>query len=98
MIRFGAALILLLATSAPGTTAAAKKGESAEDPSREVCKSRPVVGSRLKRVRTCMTAQQWEEMKWMERQGLLRRQINGDPGCSEAAGCNMRPGAKDSPI
>ena len=47
-----------------------------------ICKSKPVVGSRLKRIRECATAQQWEDMELAERMGLMRKQFNGDPGCS----------------
>ena len=70
---------LALAATAAGA-AAPKKGEAGWDPDREICKSRPVVGSRLKRVRECATAQQWEDMKLQERVGLMRKQTNGDPG------------------
>ena len=98
MMRYGAALILLLAASAPGAAAPPKPGDAGYDPNRQICKSKPVVGSRLKRIRECHSAEQWEELKFMERQGLMRQQFNGDPGCPEAVGCNMRAGAKDSPF
>jgi hypothetical protein len=80
-------LALILAGGAPGL--AAPRGDAAADPNREICKSQPVVGSRLKRVRQCLTAQQWEEMRQAERQGLLRKQYNGAPGCR---GCDVVPG------
>jgi hypothetical protein len=85
-----AALAVLAAPAA--AWAAPKKGEAGYDPNREICKSKPVVGSRLKRVRECATAAQWEEMKLQERQGLLRRQTNGDPG-----GVPVPAGGRDSP-
>jgi hypothetical protein len=76
------ALIFAAAASTAGAAAAAKKGEGAYDPDREICKSRPVVGSRVQRVRECHTAQQWEELKLAERAGLARQQYNGAQGQS----------------
>lgn len=69
----------ILAASAPAAAAAKKSGESA-DPNREICKSKPVVGSRLKRVRECHTAAEWEDMKLAEQIGLGRQQFNGVDG------------------
>jgi hypothetical protein len=86
----GAALVSLAATAAP---AAPEKQAKDADPNREVCKSRPVIGSRLARVRECHTAQQWEEMRAQERLGMLRKQYNGEPGCQE--GCQSS--TKDVP-
>jgi uncharacterized protein len=83
MISIAAALAVLLAGSAPG--AAADKAK-AWDPDREICKSKPVIGSRLQRIRECHTAQQWLEMKQQEQWGLRRQQINGAPGCTECGG------------
>jgi hypothetical protein len=74
-------------------TAAPKKGEPGYDPDREICKSKPVVGSRLKRIRECATAAQWEDMKLQERTGLLRRQTNGDP-----ANAPIVNGGRDTPF
>jgi hypothetical protein len=79
-----AALALLTAGAAPG--AAAEKAKKAWDPDREICKSQGVLGSRLKRVRVCMTAHQWEELKQQEQMGLRRKQYNGAGGCSECGG------------
>ena len=90
-VRIVAGLALLLGL-AQATAAAPKKGEPGWDPDREICKSKPVVGSRLKRIRECATAQQWEDMKLQERTGLLRRQTNGDPG-----GVPVTNGGKDTP-
>ena len=78
-IRIAAGLALLVAASAAGA-AAPKKGEAGWDPEREICKSKPVVGSRLNRVRECATAQQWEDMALQERLGLMRKQTNGASG------------------
>jgi hypothetical protein len=93
-----AGLALLAAASAPGA-AAPPKGKAGFDPDRQICKTRPVIGSRVKRVRECATAQQWEDMELQERMGLMRKQINGDPGCSGGSSASCHPmGVKDSPI
>ena len=90
LVRIVAATAVLLASSA--LAAPARKGEAGWDPNREICKSRPVVGSRLKRVRECHTAQQWEDMELQERVGLMRKQFNGDPSNAPVTG-----GGRDSP-
>lgn len=79
-----AALALLIA--GPAAAAPAGKDKKAWDPNREICKSKPVLGSRLQRIRECHTAQQWLEMKQQEQWGLRRQQFNGAPGCSECGG------------
>jgi hypothetical protein len=79
-----AALAMLAAAAAPGSAAETKK--KAPDPDREICKSKPVIGSRLQRMRECHTAQQWIEMKQQEQWGLRRQQTNGASGCSECGG------------
>jgi hypothetical protein len=95
-IATAAAAALLLAASAPGAASAAGKEAAAEDPNREICKSQSVIGSRLKRVRVCMSAQEWEELRLQEQLGLARKQINGSPGCTET-GCAIQRGGKDTP-
>jgi hypothetical protein len=87
LVRIAAGVALVLATAAPGTAAPRKS----EDPNRQICKTHGVVGSRLKSVRECHTAEQWEEQKLQEQVGLMRKQFNGAPGCR---GCD---GTKDSP-
>jgi ABC-type sugar transport system substrate-binding protein len=73
-----AAAALLAAGAAP--VAAAEKGKKPYDPNREICRSKPVLGSRLQRIRECHSAQQWLEMKQQEQWGLRRQQYNGAPG------------------
>ncbi len=77
-----AALAMLAAAAAPGA-AAEKKKKDAWDPERQICKSKPVIGSRLQRLRECHTALQCLEMKQQEQWGLRRQQINGASGCNE---------------
>jgi hypothetical protein len=91
-VSIAAGAALLLAASSAGL-AAPKKGEPGYDPDREICKTKPVVGSRLKRIRECATAAQWDEMKLQERTGLLRRQTNGDP-----ANAPITNGGRDTPF
>ena len=95
MMRLAAGIALVAAAATPGV-AAKGKSEAASDPDREICRSQAVVGSRLKRVRVCMTAQQWEELKLQEQVGLARQQINGAPGCPQPP-CGMERGGKDTP-
>ena len=90
MMAAGLALLLAPAQAMARTP---KKGEPGWDPNREICKSKPVVGSRLKRVRECATAQQWEDMKLQERTGMLRKQNNGDAG-----GVPVPVGGRDTPF
>jgi hypothetical protein len=98
LIGIAAGLALLASASAQGA-AAPSKGKAADDPDRQICKSKPVIGSRLKRIRECATAQQWEDMELQERMGLMRKQINGDPGCSGGSSASCHPmGVKDSPM
>jgi hypothetical protein len=78
-----AALAILAAGSGPAAASAGGKEKKAYDPNREICKSKPVVGSRLQRIRECHTAQQWLEMKQQEQWGLRRQQFNGAPGPKE---------------
>ena len=70
-------IALALALVATALPAAAKKGGPA-DPNREICKSKPVIGSRLDRVRECQSAAQWEDMKRAESLGLMTKQFNGN--------------------
>ena len=92
IVKAMAAAALLLAGSAQAS-AAPKKGEPGWDPNRKICKSKPVVGSRLKKVRECATAQEWEDMRLQERTGLMRRQTNGDP-----ANNPVTMGGRDTPF
>ena len=79
IVRIAAGLALALAFSAQGY-AAPKKSEAGADPNREICKSRPVVGSRLQRIRECHTAAEWQDMELQEQLGMNRQQYNGAHG------------------
>lgn len=54
------------------------------DPDQLICESRREIGSRLKRIRVCHTAQEWEEVRLQERVGLMRKQYNGASGMGGA--------------
>ena len=95
MMKLAAAIALVAAAPTPGL-AAKGKSNAAANPDREICRSQGVVGSRVKRVRVCMTALQWEELKLQEQLGLARKQINGAPGCPQPP-CTMERGGKDTP-
>lgn len=96
MVKWAAAIALAAAAAAPGAAAKSGKTAAADDPQREICRSQAVVGSRLKRIQVCMTAQEWEELQLQEQLGLSRKQINGAPGCPQPP-CGMERGGKDVP-
>jgi len=96
MIRLAAGLVLIAAISPSPGFAATTSGKAAADPNREICKSQAVIGSRVKRVRVCMSALEWEELKLQEQLGLARKQINGNPGCPNPP-CTIERGGKDTP-
>jgi hypothetical protein len=75
LVRIAAGLAVLATSVAP---AAAAPRDS--DPNRQICKSKPTIGSRLKRVRECHTAAEWEDMALAEQIGLTSKQINGADG------------------
>jgi hypothetical protein len=96
MMHWAAGLALVAAAAATPGVAAKGKTAAVSDDDRQICKSQTVVGSRLKRVRVCMTALEWEELKLQEQLGLARKQINGAPGCAQPP-CGLERGGKDTP-
>jgi hypothetical protein len=88
-----AAGLALLTGMAAHAMAVPKKGQPGYDPNRKICKTKPVVGSRLKTIRECATAQEWEDMRLQERTGLMRKQNNGDAG-----GLPVPAGGRDTPF
>lgn len=60
------------------TAAFAQEAEKKDkkDPNRMICKTEPVLGSRLAKNKTCMTAQQWEEQRRLSRMEIDRSQAN----------------------
>lgn len=96
LIGMAAAAALLVSAAMPGGAVAAKKGQAANDPNRQICKSKSVVGSRLKKIRECHSAAEWEDLEMQEQMGLRRQQFNGAPGCPQPP-CVSTPGGRDTP-
>jgi hypothetical protein len=68
-------LICVLATmAAPVAARPAEDKKDARDPNRVVCKTTDVIGSRLQKKKTCMTAQQWDEFERDQRNTVDRVQ------------------------
>jgi hypothetical protein len=59
---------------------AAGRAKAKYDPNQMICESRQESGSRLKRIRVCHTALEWEDVRMQEKVGLMRKQYNGSPG------------------
>jgi len=78
------AALVLLAASLPEVSAAAGRPKTKYDPNQLICESRQEIGSRLKRIRVCHTAQEWEEVRTQEKVGLMRKQYNGASGAGGA--------------
>ena len=83
--------VLVAAAGLTAATVLAAQGADAAarprpkyDPNQLICESRELIGSRLKRVRVCHTAQEWEEVRMQEKVGLMRKQYNGSPGAGGA--------------
>jgi hypothetical protein len=80
-----AAVVAAGIIAAPGAGAAGR-AKARYDPNRLICENRSEIGSRLKRIRVCHTAQEWEEVRTQEKVGLMRKQYNGSPGSSPTMG------------
>ncbi|HYD37788.1 MAG TPA: hypothetical protein VEA60_09255 [Allosphingosinicella sp.] len=77
----GLAAAAMLATQGADAAGRPKKKY---DPNQIICESRQDIGSRLKRIRVCHTAQEWEEVRLQEKVGLMRKQYNGASGMGGA--------------
>ena len=76
--------LVLAVTSLPQGAAAAGRKKAKYDPNQMICESRQEIGSRLKRIRVCHTAQEWEDVRTQEKVGLMRKQYNGASGMGGA--------------
>jgi invasion protein IalB len=68
-----AAALILIATPASAdqqTQANPNTAANAKDPSRIICEKMEETGSRLSARRVCMTAQQWEDRRRTDREGV----------------------------
>jgi hypothetical protein len=81
----GAALLVAAGVAAQDADAAGRPRPK-YNPDQLICESRDLIGSRLKRVRVCHTAQEWEEVRLQEKVGLMRKQYNGASGAGGDTG------------
>ncbi|MBV9929684.1 MAG: hypothetical protein JO013_01910 [Alphaproteobacteria bacterium] len=96
---------ILLALLAPTATHPAHGvqtgyGKPGYNPDKMICVSRDMIGSRLQAVRECHRAQEWVDQEQQEHVGLMRKQFNGDPGCSGGNPAACHPeihGGRDTP-
>lgn len=78
---------LMVVMAATGVSASANEGSKPTEKKKEkmICKSDGVTGSRLKSKRTCMTAQQWDELRAQTQKDIgdftrANGQVPIDPG------------------
>ena len=79
-VLIAAATLLAADVLAAQTAVAAGKPKPKYNPNQMICESRQEIGSRLKRIRVCHTAQEWEDVRTQEKVGLMRKQFNGAAG------------------
>jgi hypothetical protein len=84
-VRIAAAGLLIAAVLAPQGAAATGRPRAKYNPNQMICETRDEIGSRLKKIRVCHTAQEWEDVRTQEKVGLMRRQYNGSPGAGTIA-------------
>jgi 3-phenylpropionate/cinnamic acid dioxygenase small subunit len=80
-----AGLLVVTAILAVQPADAAGREKRRYKPDQIICESRALIGSRLKRIRVCHTAQEWEEVRTQEKVGLMRQQYNGASGMATIA-------------
>ncbi len=59
----------------PNASAATTKAAKTKDPNRVICETTPVTGSRLTRRRICKTAQEWDDLRHLQKQEIQRGQM-----------------------
>ena len=64
------------AAPAPQSTPAAPEHPGRRDPNRMICRSEPILGSRINVQRQCFTAAEWETMRQQNRMSIDRAQTN----------------------
>ena len=62
--------------AAPQDTPAAPEHRGRRDPNRVICRSEPILGSRINMQRQCFTAAEWETMRQQNRMSIDRAQTN----------------------
>jgi hypothetical protein len=63
MFKSGAVGLMMLMAATGVSASANDESQPAEKKQKMICKTDGVTGSRLKKKRTCMTAQQWDELR-----------------------------------
>jgi hypothetical protein len=71
-------LLSIAACVATPAVASATSQSSSPNPDRVICRSEPVVGSRLAKKQRCMTASEWAELKRLTRETTEKVQIRAD--------------------
>jgi len=84
IVLIAAAGLIAASVLAASGAGAAGPAKPKYDPDRIICETRQEIGSRLKRIRICHTALEWEEVRLQERVGLMRKQYNGGSGAGGA--------------
>jgi hypothetical protein len=64
----------LLATITAPVAARPESSSHNQDPNRVICRSEPVIGSRLQSKRTCLTSSEWARMERDQRETVDRIQ------------------------
>lgn len=74
------AFVVMFAVATPALADADTKAKRTEsyDPGRVICRSERATGSRLATHKRCLTAQQWDEQKLIDRQTVERSQGGGN--------------------
>ena len=71
-------LTIVAGIATPAIAGATPQPSSAQDPERVICRVEPVVGTRLSKVRRCMRASEWAEIKRLTRETTEKVQVVAD--------------------
>jgi hypothetical protein len=76
---FAMTLLAAVTAATTATPAVSKKGDQVMtgDPNRVICRSEEMIGSRLRRQKRCMTAQEWADIYFDSRRTVERVQGGG---------------------
>lgn len=77
------ALVATLALTATAAQAADKPDEPKNGPTRLICKTEEILGTRLRKGRRCVTAAEWAEVRRQERQYIEHGQRRASDRSSE---------------
>lgn len=76
-MRRGCHLVVMIALAGllPSAGVAETETKSKDDPGELICRSEPVLGSRLVKKKYCLTRSQWDERRASDRQIIERSQM-----------------------